>query len=78
MIITTCDRPQENNALSKRAQEYLDTIRQLFAEQETVRMIDVARRLNQGTGKVSYWTKKLREKGILDTTSKGVITILKP
>ena len=57
---------------------YLRTIHQLFQSAETVRMIDVAKRLGQGTGKVSYWMKKLREKSILDTTSKGVITMLKP
>ena len=57
---------------------YLRTIHQLFQSADTVRMIDVAKRLEQGTGKVSYWMKKLREKGILDTTPKGVITVLKP
>ena len=57
---------------------YLRTIHQLFESADTVRMIDVAKRLEQGTGKVSYWMKKLREKGILDTTPKGVITMLKP
>ena len=57
---------------------YLRIIHQLFQSADTVRMIDVAKRLQQGTGKVSYWMKKLHEKGILETTPNGVITMLKP
>ena len=72
-IISDTDTPLQAEELC-----YLRTIWQLFQASDTVRMIDVARRLQQGTGKVSYWMKKLRNKGIIDTTPRGVITMLKP
>lgn len=55
---------------------YLRTIHQLFQTVEDVRMIDLAHCLHEGTGKVSYWIKKLREKGIIETDPKGFITLV--
>ena len=73
-----------NNVASKVAelsapeQEYLAAITQLLQEQDTVRIIDVAKKLGHDRSKAHYWVKKLCDRGIIETVpKKGIITLLK-
>ena len=62
--------------LTEVQQEYVKAIVELMSKQETVRMIDVANHLGKSRGSVSSAMKILSEKGVLETDSKGVITLL--
>ena len=68
---------QEDQRLSPVEQQYLSTIRQLFQEQDTVRIIDVAKKLGHDRSKAHYWVKKLCDRGIAETVPKKGIIILK-
>ena len=66
-----------NLELSSVEQEYLAVITQLLQEQDTVRIIDVAKKLGHNRSKAYYWVKKLCSKGIVETVpKKGIITLV--
>lgn len=65
----------EDAELTDVQQEYLKVAVGLSRVKETVKMIDVARFMDRPTGTVSSAMKILSSKGILETDSKGVITL---
>jgi len=66
----------ENVELTEIQQEYLKVVAGLIKVKDPVRMIDVAHFMNKSTGAVCSAMKTLSAKGILETDSKGVITML--
>ena len=65
----------EGVELTEIQQEYLKVVAGLFRVKDPVKMIDVAHFMNKPTGTVYTAMKTLSAKGILETDSKGVITI---
>ena len=62
--------------LTETQKKYLTAVFLLFRVMDSVRMIDVAKLLRASTGSVSDAMKRLREKELLETTSKGKITLI--
>ena len=62
--------------LTETQKKYLTAVFLLFRVMDQVRMIDVAKLLRASTGSVSDAMKRLREKGLLETTPKGEITLI--
>lgn len=65
-----------NIVLTETQKKYLTAVFLLFRVMDSVRMIDVAKLLRASTGAVSDAMKRLREKGLLETTPKGEITLI--
>ena len=67
---------RESIELTETQKKYLTAVFLLFRVKDQVRMIDVAKLLRASTGTVSDAMKHLREKGLLETTAKGEITLI--
>ena len=65
----------EGVELTETQQEYLKVVAGLLRVKDPVKMIDVAHFMNKSTGTVCSAMKTLSDKGILETDSKGVITM---
>ena len=65
----------EGVELTEIQQEYLKVVAGLLRVKDPVKMIDVAHYMNKSTGAVCSAMKTLSTKGILETDSKGVITM---
>ena len=65
----------EGVELTEIQQEYLKIVAGLLRVKDPMKMIDVAHFMNKPTGTVCSAMKTLSDKGILETDSKGVITM---
>ena len=65
----------EGVELTEIQQEYLKVVAGLLRVKDPVKMIDVAHFMDKSTGAVCSAMKTLSIKGILETDSKGVITL---
>ena len=68
----------EGVELTEIQQEYLKVVVGLLRVKDPVKMIDVAHFMDKSTGAVCSAMKILSTKGILETDSKGVITMTPP